>query len=162
MFIISPPSHSFEWDDIICLLLCARHDSSSPLSRQVLPDVINRQLPAWIRKHKSVSLLYGIERAAYHWSYLSWEHTIELFTHLDKIMVEMCTDSVGVEGLDVGSVERWRKLRIDFIQKTIWSAPSHLELYFGYFDTLAGHGPLEILPQPSSHSPSSRTSISEG
>ena len=104
MFTISPPSHSFDWGDTIGLLLNARHDSFSPPSRQILPDVIDRQLPAWIRKHKSASLLYGIRQATNNWSEMSWEHGIELFTHLDEIMVDMCHDLEGVEGLDEESV----------------------------------------------------------
>jgi len=150
-FTISPPSHSFRWGDTIGLLLKARANSSSPLSRQILPDVINRQLPAWIRKHKSVSLLYGIGEATCYWSEMSWEHGIELFTHLDKIMAEMCSDPEGVEGLDEGSVERWRKLRLKFTQQTrggfiSWLvAPDHLQLPDSHFDDLPGHGPLPAL-----------------
>ena len=153
IFTISPPSHSFEWDDIIRLLLHARRSSSSPLSRQVLSDVINQQLPTWIRKHKSASPLYGIGKATYELSYWSWEHAIKLFTHLDKVMVEMCCDPEGIEGLDEESVERWRKLRINFTQRTIWQAPTHLKLSLGHFDSLAWHGPLAIAsPQQSSDS----------
>jgi len=159
MFTISPPSHSFWWNNTIALLLRARRSCSSPLSRQILPDVINQQLPNWIRKHKSASLLYGIGQATRYSSDVSWEHGIELFTHLDKIMVEMCTHQEGVDGLDERSAEKWRKLRTVFIQMTIRSASTHLKLSVGYFDTLEGHGPVEILPQPSPHSPSSRTSL---
>jgi len=49
---------------------------------------------------------------------LSWEHAIELFTRLDEVMVEMCYEPEGIEGLDEGSVERWRELRTDFTAKT--------------------------------------------
>jgi len=138
------------------LLLKARDNSSSPLSSQISPDVINRQLPAWIRKHKFAYLLYGIGFATRIWSEISWEHAIELFTHLDKIMVDMCTHPEGVEGLNERSVERWRDLRNGFIKKTRdpkWEAPQHLQLSLGYFDDLAGHGPLLLQPLPQPPSP---------
>jgi len=159
MFTIYPPSHSFDWDYIIRLLLEARRDPSSPLSRQILPDIIDRQLPAWIRKHTSVSLLYGIGEVTYTNSHWSWEHAIELFTHLDKIMVEMCCDLEGVEGSDEESVEKWRKLRSEFTQQTrnpFWNVPEQLQLPVGYFDDLPGHGPLLLQPspQPASTGPS--------
>jgi len=159
MFTISPPSHSFEWGDTIGLLLKALRDSSSPLSRQILPDVIDRQLPAWIRKHKSASPLCGIGKATHFWSHVSWEHAIELFTHLDKIMVEMCRDPEGVEGLDKGSIEKWKDLRKDFIEKTrdpFWKAPEQFQLLDGHFDDLPGHGLLLLQPspQPASTGPS--------
>jgi len=162
MFTISPPSHSFRWNDIIYLLLRARRDSSSPLSRQILFDVINRQLPAWIRKHKSFTLLYGIGRTTHHESHQFWEHGIELFTHLDKIMVEMCRDPEDAEGLDEESVKRWRKLRLAYTQRIRdgddipwWVAPEHLQLPDSYFDDLLGHGPLSALLTPHRHPSSS-------
>jgi len=140
------------------LLFKARRDSSSPLSQQVLPDVIDRQLPAWIRKHNSASLLYGIGQGTHDWSHRSWEHGIELFTHLDKIMVEMCRDPEEVEGLDEESVKKWRKLRLKFTQKTrdgddmYWLvAREHLQLPDSYFDDLLGHGPLPELWTPQRH-----------
>jgi len=159
MFTIYPPSHSFEWVGIIRLLLEARSDSSSPLSSQILPDVINRQLPVWIRKHKSASLLYGIGYATHFWSEISWMNEIELFTHLDKIMVDMCSDPEGVEGLDKGSVEKWRDLRKRFIEKTRdpdWEVPEQSQLPDGHFDDLPGHGLLLLQPspQPASTGPS--------
>jgi len=153
MFTIPPSSHSFDWGDTIALLLNARRDSFSPLSRQILPDVIDRQLLAWIRKHKSASLLYGIGRAT-HSHYLfgaSWEHGIELFTHLDKIMVEMCRDPEGVEELDEESMEKWRNLRKDFIEKTrnpFRAVPEQFQLPNGHFDDLPGHGLLLLQPSP--------------
>jgi len=151
MFTISPPSYSFQWNTVILLLLKARRNSSSPLSRQILPDVIDRQLPTWIRTHKSVSLLYGIGQGTHDWSHWSWEHAIELFTHLDKIMVEMCWDPEGVEGLDEESVEKWRNLRKDFIEKTrnpYYKVPEQFQLLDGYFDDLPGRGPLLLQPSP--------------
>jgi len=159
MFTISPPLHSFEWRNIIMLLLKARRDSSSPLSLQILPDIIDRQLPNWIRKHKSASLLYGIGQATGSILFSSWEHAIKLFTHLDKIMVEMCRDPEGIERLDEESVEKWRSLRKDFIKKTrgevytFLVAPDHLQLPNSYFDDLLGHGPLPALLTPQ-HRPS--------
>jgi len=159
MFTISPPSHSFWWNNTIRLLLEARRDPSSPLSRQILPDIIDRQLPAWIRKHKSASLLYGIEQATRYSSDVSWEHVIELFTHLDKIMVEMCRNPEGVEGLDEESVEEWRNLRIYFIGRTRdpgREVPEQFQLLDGHFDDLPGHGLLLLQPspQPASTGPS--------
>jgi len=68
-------------------------------------------------------------------------------------MVEMCCDPEGIEGLDEESVERWRKLRINLTQRTIWQAPTHLKLSLGHFDSLAWHGPLAIAsPQQSDDS----------
>jgi len=159
MFTIYPPSHSFEWVGIIRLLLEARRDPSSPLSRTIFPDIIDRQLPAWIRKHKSASLLYSIGFATHSRSWVSWEHAIELFTCLDKIRVEMCRDPEGMEGLDEESVEKWRKLRKDFIEKTRnpgWVVPEQLQLLDGHFDDLPGHGLLLLQPspQPASTGPS--------
>jgi len=151
MLTISPPSHSFEWGYVIIPLLKARRDSSSPLSRQIVLHVIDRQLPAWIRKHKSASLLYGIGQATHYLSHVSWKHGIELFTHLDKTMVEMCRDPEGVEGLNKGSVEKWRDLRKDFIEKTRdpdWKAPEQSQLLDGHFDGLPGHGLLLLQPSP--------------
>jgi len=110
--------------------------------------------------HNSASLLYGIGDATHDRSYISWEHAIKLFTHLDKIMVDMCARPEDVEGLDEESVERWRKLRLEFTQKTreeveSWRvAPDHLQLPDSYFDDLLGHGPLPALSTPQ-HRPSS-------
>jgi len=101
--------------------------------------------------HKSASLLYGIGQATHNWSEISWEHAIELFTHLDKIMVKMCSDPEGVEGLDEESVERWRRLRKDFIEKTRdldWEVPEQSQFPDGYFDDLPGHGLLLLQPSP--------------
>jgi len=169
MLTISPPSHSFRWGDTIGLLLKARHDSSSPLSRQILPDIIDRQLPAWIRTYKSASLLYRIGFATHDLSYVSWEHAIELFTHLDKLMVDMCRDPDGVDGLDEESVKKWEKLRLAFTQKTRdgngisgWAAPDHLQLPDSYFDNLLGHGLLPALLTPRHHSSSSVVEDSSG
>jgi len=144
MFSLPPPSHLFGWSNIILLLLYARHHTSSPASRQILLDVVNQQIPTWIRKHKSVCLgiLYDIGYATYDRAWRSWEHAIELFTHLDKIMVEMCSESYSAEGLDEEGVERWRRLRTDFLENTMYMAPIHLRLPVGYFDTLRGHGPI--------------------
>ena len=145
--------------------MTARSDSSSPLSRQIIPDVIDRQLPNWIRTHKSAYLLYGIGDATCEWSFVSWEHAIELFTHLDKIMVEMCRDPEGVEGLDEGWVENWRKRRLNFTQKTrdgagepSWAAPDHLRLPDSYFDDRPGHGRLPALVTSRRH-PSSPVAV---
>jgi len=159
MFTISPPSHSFEWGDITVLLSNARRVFSSPLSRQIIPDVIDRQLPTWIRKHKSASLLYGIGETTRRTSAVSWEHAIKLFSHLDEVMVEMCRDPEGVEGLDEESVERWGKLRKDFIERTrepYRKVPEQFRLPDGYFENLPGHKPLLLQPspQPASTGPS--------
>jgi len=159
MFTISPPSHSFDWGDTIGLLLNARRGSSSPLSRQIVSDVIDRQLPDWIRKHKSASLLYGIGQATHYSSHWSWGHAIELFTHLDKIMVDMCRDPKGIEGLDEESVEKWRKLQHNFIKNIRnpdWKVPEQFHLLDGHFDNLPGHGLLLLQPshQPESTGPS--------
>ena len=162
MFTTSSPPRSFEWTGIILLLLRAQSHSSSTLSPQILPDIISQRLPVWIRKHKSASLLYGIGFATCNVSYWSWEHAIKLFTHLDKIMVEICSDSEGVEGLNEERVKRWRELRLEFTQKTRdgddipwWVAPEHLQLPDSYFDDLLGQGPFPALPTPQHHSSSS-------
>jgi len=74
-------------------------------------------------------------------------------------MVEMCKEPEGVEGLDEGSVERWRDLRKDFIEKTRdpdWKAPEQFQLPDGHFNDLPGHGLLLLQPspQPASTGPS--------
>jgi len=74
-------------------------------------------------------------------------------------MVDMCRDPEGIEGLDEESVEKWSKLRKDFIEKTRnpgWKAPEQFHLSLEYFDDLPGHGPLLLQPllQPSSTGPS--------
>jgi len=149
MFSISPPSHSFGWYHVILLLLTARRDSPSPLSRHIFSNIINQHIPTWIRRHKSVPLLHAIGKGTLFWSYHSWEQAIELFTRLDKVMVEMCGEPEGVEGLGEKSVEKWRELRLEFIQKartgegvSSWIAPKHLQLSDGYFERLSGHGAL--------------------
>jgi len=66
-------------------------------------------------------------------------------------MVEMCHDPEGVEGLDKGSVEKWRDLRKRFIEKTrdpMRKAPEQFQLLDGYFDDLPGHGQLMLQPSP--------------
>jgi len=105
---------------------------------------MRRKIPAWIRTHKSLSLLRGIGDATLYWAEESWEHAIELFIHLDKIMLELCGQSESVEGPGEESVEKWRELRMDFVKQTNWfiSTPKHLQLAEGYFDALQGHGPL--------------------
>jgi len=74
-------------------------------------------------------------------------------------MVEMCCDPEGVEGLDEGSVEKWRKLRKDFIEQTRDAdreVPKQFQLLDGHFNDLPGHGPLLLQPspQPASTGPS--------
>jgi len=152
------------------LLLKARSDSSSHFSRQTLSDVINQRLPTWFRTHKSAPLLYGIGKNTSQVLSVSWEHGIELFTHLDNIVMEMCRDPEEVEGLDEETVERWRKLRLEFTQKTrgevgleSWRvAPDHLQLPDSYFDNLLGHGPLPALLKPQRHPSSSVVADSLG
>jgi len=64
-------------------------------------------------------------------------------------MVEMCRDPEGVEGLDKGSVEKWRDLRKDFIEKTRspgWEVPEQFRLFLEYFDDLPGHELLLLQP----------------
>jgi len=159
---LPPPSHSFDWEDIILLLLRARRDSSSALSRQILHDVISHHIPTWIRTHKSASLLYGIGDRVRYWAYLYPEQAIELFTHLDKIMVEFCSEPEGVEGLNEESIKKWRDLRTRFIEilrYSDWDVPEQFQLSDGYFDRFPDHGTLPSLPAPQLPPPSSNTHI---
>jgi len=159
---LPPPSHSFDWFYIILLLLRAQSDSSSPLSRQILHDVISQHIPTWIRTHKSASLLYGIGDAVRYWAGLYPEHAIELFTHLDKIMVEFFREPEGVEGSNEESIERWRDLRTMFIERLrspFYSVPEQFHLSDGYFDRLPDHGTLPSLPAPQLPPPSSNADI---
>jgi len=82
------------------------------------------------------------------------EQAIELFTHLDKIMVEFCSEPEGVEGLNEESNERWRMFRASFTtdeearKKYLYSEiPEQYRLPIRHFDDLPGHGPL-LLPSP--------------
>ena len=113
IFELSPPSGSkpFNWGSVIDLLFKARRDSSSPLSRQIAHVIINRKLPKWLRKHNSASLLYCIGEATCDFAENSWEDGIALFTHLDKIMKDMCARPGRVKELYEDSVEDWRELR---------------------------------------------------
>jgi len=151
-FQLRPLSRSSKWTDIIYFLLVARRESSSPLSRQITYNIINQQFPEWIREHMSPSLLYDIEDAICDFTHLSWEDGIMLFTCLDKIMVEICTEPGGIEGLDEECVEMWKELRISFINKVREGdyinsppAPVNLRLPDGHFDAV--HGPLRSSPQ---------------
>jgi len=147
---------------MIALLLNARRDSSSPLSRQIFHDVISQHIPAWIRTHKSASHLYGIGDIVHYWADVYPEHAIELFTHLDKIMVEFFSTPEGVEGLNK---ERWRDLRtglIEMLRDAYWKVPKQFHLSDGYFDDLPGHGPLPLLSAPQLPPPSSNADIETG
>ena len=56
-------------------------------------------------------------------------------------MVEFCRDELQrVEGLDEESVEKWRELRLEFIEET------HGHLSAEHFDNLPGHGSLPSSP----------------
>ena len=147
--------HSFDWRYVIHLLLNARHDSSSLLSRQILHDMISQHIPTWIRTHKSASLLYGIGDGVRYWAADYPEHAIKLFTDLDKIMVEFCSELEGAEGLNKDSIESWRIVRASFATDHderrngywYWRIPEQYRLHIRHFDDLPGHGPLS-LPSP--------------
>ena len=157
---LPPPSHSFDWRYVISRLLNARRDSSSPLSRQILHDMISQHIPTWIRTHKSASLLYNIGKRVRARADDYPETAIGLFTHLDKIMVEFCSEPEGVEGLNEESVEGWRDLRTGSIENTrFWRVPKQFHLSNGHFDNLPGHGPLPSLPVPHLSLPSFHTDI---
>jgi len=118
--------------------------SSSPFSRQILHDLSTRQIPHWIRTFKSPPVLYNIGKAIRECASQSWEHAIELFTRMDKIMLEMCHE---LDGPDRESMEKWRDLRANFIEGTregLFPAPERLRLPEGHFDIV--HGPLPSLP----------------
>jgi len=75
-------------------------------------------------------------------------------------MVEFCSKPEGVEGLNEGSRERWRDLRMSFIEPTrYWRVPEQFHLSNGYFDNLPGHGTLPSLPAPQLSLPSVHTDI---
>jgi len=138
IFSALPPPDSFQWHGIIRLLLRARCHTSSPISSQILQTVISQQIPRWIRVHwrRSAYLLQDIGDATRHWSNESWEHSIELFTHLNQTMTEMYHETWRVTGLGKEPIEMWRGIQQSFIEKTrAWPAPEHLRLYDGYFDT---------------------------
>jgi len=89
-----------------------------------------------IRRQASISFLFGIGLATCRQLDWSWEHAIELFTQLDKIMLEMCEKPERVDELDEECVQRWRRLRIEFVEMTRernWMA-SRLQLPDAYFD----------------------------
>jgi len=126
---LPPPSRPFDWYYVILLLKPGLN--SSLLSRQILCDVVSQHHPTWIRTHRSASLLYNIGYGVCHRGYVSREHAIELFTRLDKIMVDFCRGkSECVEELNEESVERWRELRTGFIRET------HGQLSAEHFDNL--------------------------
>lgn len=78
-----------------------------------------RQIPEWVRKQKSVpSLLHNIGDSIRLCAETSWEHAIELFTHLDSVMVDMCNRLEETNGSNE-SVQRWRDLRRRFIFDSI-------------------------------------------
>jgi len=125
--------------------------------------VISQHIPTWIRTHKSASLLYGIGDRVRYWADHYPKHAIELFTHLDKIMVEFCSEPEGVEGLHEESIEEWKDLRTRFIEQTTYRwVPEQFHLSDGYFDDLPDHGPLPSLPAPQLPPPSSNTDIETG
>jgi len=137
----------FDWDDTVLLLLNARRDSSSQLSGEIFYDVINQQIPAWIRHHKSASLLYGISNEVRYRAAGYSEHAIELFTCMDKVMVEFCSDPEDIEGLDEEGIRRWRNLRMRFVEELRDPrVPEQFRLPTAHFDDLPGHGPLPSLP----------------
>ena len=108
--------------------------------------MISQHIPTWIRTHKSASLLYNIGGSVYYCADDCPEQTIELFTDLDKIMAEFCSEPEGVEGLNEESIKRWSSLRTRFIEKTRdWRVPEQFNLPDGYFDHPPDHGPLPLL-----------------
>lgn len=121
------------------------HDSSSPVSREIAEALISRRLPECFREYKSASLLSDIGETTYEWLHESWEGGTALFTHLDKVMMEMCTESGRIAGLNEKRVAKWNELRARFILKTNMSSdtPQHRQLPEGHFDTI--HGPLPYL-----------------
>jgi len=71
-------------------------------------------------------------------------------------MLEMCEKPERVDELDEECVQRWRRLRIEFVEMTRernWMAP-RLQLPDAYFDNLLGHGPLRRLPSTQLRHPS--------
>jgi len=117
----------------------------------MLHDVISQHIPTWIKTHNSPSLLHDIGDKVCFWADDYPEHAIELFTHLDKIMVGFCGSPEGVEGLNEESIESWRDLRTQLIETTKnQQEPDQFHLSDRHFDNLPGHGPLFPSP-PSGH-----------
>jgi len=159
-----PPFFSSDWECIILFLLKALHSSSSPLSRRILNDVLNHHIPTWLRTYKSTSLLYNIGDKVCFWADDSPKHAIELFIHLDKIMVEFTSQPEEVEGLDEETVKRWKGLRASFTSNAeethglFKKVSEQFQLPVGHFENLPGHGPLlwtaslqPLPPSPSSN-----------
>lgn len=122
--------------------------------------MINQHIPVWIRSQKSASVLYDIGDTVRYWAFKYSEHAIELFTHLDKIMVDFCSNPEGIEGLDRQSTERWRVLREQFIETTRHRrVPKQFQLSVGRFDDLPGHG---VLPSLTSVAPPSSSGYADG
>ena len=142
IFDIPLPSDPFYRRNIVYLLLKARQHFSSPFSQRVTGDLVNVRIPSLIRTHNSVSLLYDIGEATYFGASVSWEHAIKLYTLLDKIMVDMCNRPEGIQDMNEESVRRWKRLRVEFIEKIrLWPVQERLQLTHGYFDDLPDHGP---------------------
>ena len=113
-----------------------------------MDDIISHRLPVMLRRCKSLSLLYDIGNSA-RWDVTVFpEQSIQVFTVLDEVAVEIFRRTEGP--VDEESLRKWKKLREEMISSTRQdgsggvSVPQHLRLPDGYFDDLPGHGPLPI------------------
>lgn len=112
-----------------------------------MEDIVSHKLPVQLRRRKSLSLLYDIGNSV-RWDVTVFpEQSIQVFTVLDVVAVEILRRSEGP--VDEEGLRKWKKLRAEMISSTRQngsgvSVPEHLRLPDGYFDTLPGHGPLPV------------------
>jgi len=125
----------------------ASRNSLSSSARQSMQDIISHKLPVQLRRRKSLSLLYDIGNSVKWDVTLFPEQSIQIFTVLDEVAVEIFRHPEGSGNEE--DLRKWEKLREEMISSTRQdgsgvSVPQHLRLPDGYFDTLPGHGPLPV------------------
>lgn len=135
-----------EWYTFIKYIAFMHRKDVSPYVSWVNHDTVTRRIPDILRKSKSVALICEVGSHVVSSDWHSSKHfpKLQLFTIIDKVMVELCNSSDGVEELKRENAEKWHELRMEIIKDLAQeSKEDHPVLPQDYFD--AHNGPLLFL-----------------
>jgi len=138
------PSLNFNWANVVCLLLRLANHSKSPLALRISLEIITESFQSVFEVHPSVSLLCIFADAVIannHERYLG----LQVYTALDKIMVQLCNRTTGVLGVNEENLRKWNVLRFytieNYNERIDHTNPEDLALPYEYFATLHGSCP---------------------